>query len=232
MKGKVTAKVIRIVHDDFSGGDRASAVLAQWGFELETVCPRDGDRLPPVDDGFAGAIMYGGVESANSTDDYIRKELNWIERWISTEKPFLGLCLGGQMLAKVLGSEVSRHPRGLEEWGFYEVQPTDVGHSFMGETMFVYAAHNEGFAMPTGGELLLRGESFPNQAFRYGANAFGLQFHPECTPQMMQSWIELGRDDLGKPGTHDPERQRADSRLYDAAMGGWFETFLAGWAKG
>ena len=233
MNRKVAPKVIRVVHDDFSGGDRASTMLEQWGFELETFCPRYGERLPSADDGFACAIIYGGVESANSTDDYIRDELDWIESWVLTNKPFLGLCLGGQMLAKALGAEVSRHPRGLEEWGFYEVHPTDHGRAFMDEAMFVYAAHNEGFDLPSGGELVVKGgPSFPNQAFRYGAGAYGLQFHPECTPHMMMSWIELGRDELGKPGTHDPERQQADSKRYDAAMGEWFETFLADWVKG
>ena len=49
---------------------------------------------------------------------------------------------------------------------------------------------------------------------------------------MMRSWIELGREELGKPGTHAPGRQEADSRRYDAAMGGWFENFLNDWIDG
>ena len=229
MKANATARVIRVIHDDFSDGDRASSVLPERGIELDTVCPRHGERLPAVDDGFDGAIVYGGIESANSTEDYIRDELDWIERWVATDKPFLGLCLGGQLLAKALGAEVVRHPRGLEEWGFYEVHPTDVGRSFMPETKYMYAAHNEGFEVPGGGELLLTGATFPNQAFRFGANAFGLQFHPECTAGLMRSWLELGRDDLGKPGTHDPERQLADADRYGAAMEDWFDTFLVAW---
>ena len=231
MKDKVARKVLRIVHDEYSGGDRASTCLPALGVEFETLCPRNGDRLPPVNDEFDAAIVYGGVESANSSDAYVREELAWIERWVATDKPFLGLCLGGQMLAKALGAEVSRHPEGVEEWGFYEVHPTDTGGAFMRDTMWMYAAHNEGFELPEGGELLLSGATFPHQAFCYRDNAYGLQFHPECTPAMMHMWLDLGRDDLGKPGTHEPERQITDSAHYDLAMGEWFEAFLADWIE-
>ena len=232
MERKVTRKVLRIIHDEYSGGDRASQTLPERGVQLETICPRNGDLLPSVDDGFDGAIVYGGVQSANSAEKYICEELDWIERWVATDKPFLGLCLGGQMLAKALGATVSRHPDGLEEWGFYAVHPTTAGRAFMDDPMHVYAAHNEGFDLPVGGELLLSGTSFPNQAFRFGANAYGLQFHPECTPALMQTWLELSRDDIGKPGTHDEQRQLADSSRYDAAMGTWFEAFLDAWLAG
>jgi len=231
MNKPASYKVLRIVHDDYSDGDRADTLLPRLGCELVTVCPMHGDELPCVDGEFDAAIVYGGVQSVNSEDPYVRREIDWIGRWVSTDKPFLGLCLGGQMLASALGAPVSRHPEGLEEWGFYEVHPTELGRSFMDDTMCVYAAHNEGFELPQGAELLLRGESFPQQAFRYGNNAYGLQFHPECTPAMMQLWLDLGRDDLGKPGTHEAARQLSDSLRYDKAMGEWFEAFLAKWIR-
>ena len=100
-------RILLVVHDDGPKDDRASGFLAEAGHALEWTCPADGEALPPAADGFDAAIVYGGVQSANSHDenDYIRHELDWIGEWVAREKPYLGLCLGAQLLAHSLGGK-------------------------------------------------------------------------------------------------------------------------------
>jgi len=225
-------RILCVVHDDGPKDDRASGCLAAAGYEIAWVCPAEGETLPPVTDGFDAAIVYGGVQSANdhSSKDYIRRELDWIGDWAATDKPFLGICLGSQLLAHALGARVAPHPEGLHERGFVEVHPTDDGRAVLDRPLYVYGAHNEGFELPPGAALLFTGATYPNQGFRYGRNAYGFQFHPECTPTMMVRWMDLDEGKPEKPGVHSRARQIADAARYDAPMADWFTAFLERWA--
>ena len=227
-------RIALVIHDYESFGDRASQYLAGRGASLEWICPAEGDALPAVDTGFDAAIVYGGVQSANrdAALDYVRREIDWVTDWVETGRPYLGLCLGGQILARALGAQVGPHPRGQHEYGFVEVFPTESGRNLMPESMHVYAAHSEGFEYPSGSELLLRGEVFPHHAFRYRHNAYAFQFHPECTPTLMRHWMALGAGRPLKPGQHNARRQIENSARFDAPMGAWFEHFLDRWLDG
>jgi GMP synthase (glutamine-hydrolysing) len=227
----VTQRILLVTHDDGSRADRASRFLVARGHAVEWTCPAQGGDLPEPDGAFDAAIVYGGLDSVNAREEktYLKAELDWIGRWTATGKPYLGLCLGGQLLAHSLGGGVARHADGLHEHGFIEVRPTAAGREILPGPLHVYQAHYEGFDLPHGAELLLTGETYANQGFRYGANAYGLQFHPEVTPQLMVRWLDEDRDRMGFPGVHSRERQIADSQRYDEPMGAWFEGFLESW---
>ena len=100
---------------------------------------------------------------------------------LKENRPFLGICLGAQMLVNHLGGKVEGHGDGLVEIGWYPLEATEEGKALMHWPEMVYQFHREGFSLPTGATLLATAETYPNQAFRYGDNAWGIQFHAELT---------------------------------------------------
>jgi GMP synthase (glutamine-hydrolysing) len=150
------------------------------------------------------------------------------------QKPFLGLCLGAQMLAKHLGAQVTTHPDGRAEIGYYPLLPTPDGMRLADEIgapwpSHVYHWHREGFECPSGAETLATGDDFPTQAIRVGPNAFGLQFHPEVTHAMMCRWTVRAAERLKLPGAQDRARQIEGRYIHDPHVSRWLDAFLDRW---
>jgi GMP synthase (glutamine-hydrolysing) len=173
--------VLVVLHQETSTPGRVGNALRALGHDLDIRRPRFGDPLPRKLDEHAGAVIFGGPMSANDGDDYVRREIDWIEIPLREQRPFLGICLGAQMLAKQLGATVAPHPEGRAEIGYYPIRPTAAGLKLCPDWPgHVYHWHREGFDCPAVCELLAEGDDFPVQAVRIG-NAFGLQFHPDVT---------------------------------------------------
>ena len=86
--------------------------------------PRFGDELPKTLEAHSGAVIFGGPQSANDDDEIVKREIDWIGVPLKEKKPFLGICLGAQMLAKQLGARVYKHADGHAEVGYYPIRPT------------------------------------------------------------------------------------------------------------
>jgi GMP synthase (glutamine-hydrolysing) len=231
----MTEKIILVTHDPADTDDRASAWLAAQGYELERTCPAEGGMIPPLTEETAGVVVYGGKYDVDQQDRYpfLLDELRLIEEVLKREVPFLGFCLGGQLLAHALGEEVGPHPQGFVEYGYYDFLPTSEGRAILGEVPKVLQSHFHGwYNAPKGVVSLGRSETFPEQAFRYGERTYGFQFHPEASRAMLERWIARRPPERHlMPGAHPPERQRADFERYDKALGEWLYWFLARWAK-
>jgi len=127
--------------------------------------------------------------SANDcgTLDCIRNELDWIPKVVEARVPFLGLCLGAQLLTRTLGGKVRPHPEGRVEIGYTKVEPTTAGRRgspIDARLRMAPRGHGDSRVL----ELLARSEHYPVQAFRFGESAFGFQFHPEVTYEMKEIW--------------------------------------------
>jgi GMP synthase (glutamine-hydrolysing) len=222
--------VLIVLHQEHSTPGRVGHYLEARRIPLDIRRPRYGDPLPDTLAAHSGAVIFGGPMSANDEDDFLRAEIEWIKVPLRESKPFLGICLGAQMLARHLGAVVSGHPEGKAEVGYYAIEATPAGKSIMPAwPKAVYQWHREGFKLPAGGELLAEGEMFKTQAFRYGRAAYGLQFHAEVTHAMMCRWLMKGQARLALPGAKSSEQHFADRLVYDFAIRRWLIDFLDRW---
>ncbi|ACA16338.1 glutamine amidotransferase class-I [Methylobacterium sp. 4-46] len=226
--------VLIVLHQELSTPGRVGRLLQERGHPLDVRRPRYGDPLPPTLAAHAGAVIFGGPMSANDPDAFLRREIDWIAVPLAERKPYLGLCLGAQMLAKCCGASVQAHPEGRAEIGYYPLVPTEAGRGFAREIgqawpSHVYHWHREGFTCPAGAEMLATGDDFPTQAIRVGPAAFGLQFHPEVTHAMLCRWTVRAAERLALPGAQDRVRQIEGRYMHDPQVARWLDCFLDHW---
>jgi GMP synthase (glutamine-hydrolysing) len=226
----MTPPVLIVLHQEHSTPGRVGQYLQARGVPLDIRRPRCGDSLPETLAAHSGAVILGGPMSVNDPDGYIRAEIDWIKVPLDECKPFLGICLGAQMLARHLGARVATHPQGMAEIGYYPIRITPAGRSMM-ETwpLAVYQWHREGFDLPAGAELLAEGDMFKVQAFRHGGHAYGIQFHAEVTHAMMCRWTTRGHERLALPGAKPRDQHFVDRPIYDPAIRIWLYDFLDRW---
>ena len=180
------------------------------------------DPLPQPDD-FDVLVVMGGPMGADDDDQYpwMAPEKTLIHDSIAAGKKVLGICLGAQLIARVLGASVSANPE--KEIGWFPVRPTTAGQQDSIGKLFsdgkpVLHWHGDTFAIPDGAVHLLESEGCPNQAFRYGDNVLGLQFHLELQADNAAALCEACPEDLA-PGTWVENRDSmlADARRFDDA---------------
>ena len=221
--------ILILLHQENSTPGRIGQTLKSLGFTLDVRRPRFGDPLPSSLSGHSGAVIFGGPMSANDSDDFIRREIDWIAIPFKEDKPLLGICLGAQMCARALGGKVSPHPDGHVEAGYYPIRPTAAGLAVVDPwPEQVYQWHREGFDLPAGAELLAEGDLFEVQAFRYG-RSYALQFHPDVTHATMYRWMARGQQRLEMPGARPYAAHVADRAVYDYGARAWLGIFLQRW---
>ena len=219
-------RILIVLHQAGSSPGRVGQMLESAGFELDIRRHALGDPLPETLAEHAGAVIFGGPMSANDEDDFVRNEIDWHAGPLAENKPYLGICLGAQMLVRHLGGTVASHPEGLTEIGWYPMRATPSGEALMAWPDIVYHFHREGFSLPQGAELLATADHYENQAFRYGENAWGIQFHAELTQVMMQRWVVRGAHRFDMPGAQ-MGRDHLNGRLvHDARLRYWLAEFL------
>jgi GMP synthase (glutamine-hydrolysing) len=209
--------------------DRVSRMLGERDFMLDWVNPARGESLPEEFDRYLAVVVYGGEQSVNADTPAMRDERDWISRWVEQQKPYLGLCLGAQLLAHALGARIERHPDELLESGYTLVYPENGGSECFPAPMYVFQWHNEGFEIPANCTRLARGNRFVNQAFSYRPHMIGLQFHPEVTPGIMYQWFCEGGHMLTDPGAQNAEMQLRDAHVFEPGIESWTSEFLDRW---
>ena len=222
-------KILAIMHQEGSSPGRVGMMLEDMGYRIEACKPPLGEQLPDSLEDYAGAVIFGGPMSANDPDEFVKREIDWLNVPLSENKPFLGICLGAQMLCKHLGGSVAPHHEGQVEVGYYPIRATQAGETLMEWPDHVYQWHTEGFNVPQDATVLATGETYPEQAFRYGENAFGLQFHPEVTTWMMNRWTTKAAHRFVLPGAQNREQQFEARPKHDDEVRTWLGKFLETW---
>ena len=150
----------------------------------------------PEIDRYNGLVVLGGPMNV---DDYERHphlavEVELIEQAIDQGLPVLGICLGAQLIAKALGARV--HANGGKEIGWYDVSPTSAAKDDplfrdFDEVEKIFQWHGDVFELPTGAVHLATSQRCLHQAFRYGTNVYGLQFHLEVDERLIERWLTV-----------------------------------------
>jgi GMP synthase (glutamine-hydrolysing) len=221
--------ILVVLHQEHSTPGRVGLRLTGRGYPLDIRRPRFGDPLPTTMAEHSGAVIFGGPMSANDDDAYIQRETDWIAVPLDEGAPFLGLCLGAQMLARHLGADVVADPGGRVEIGYYDLRPTAAGRRLMEWPDRVHHFHREGFDLPADAILLAEGDVYPNQAFSFGDTAFGIQFHIELTMAMVGRWTRRVAEHGALPGAQPAPEHFIGRALHDWKTAAFLETFLDMW---
>ncbi len=163
--------VLMVLHQEHSTPGRVGRALRAMDARLDIRRPSLDEPLPKTLSNHDGVVVFGGPMCANDECEWMKREIDWLDVPLAEEKPFLGICLGAQMLARALGARVFTYEDKRSEIGYVPIEPNAAADRLCAEPFprSVYQWHTDGFDLPTGAELLATGtKDFPNQAYRYG----------------------------------------------------------------
>ncbi len=187
--------ILVVKHIGIEGPGIIADFFGNTSWQTETIELYKGSRLPEVISRIEALIILGGPMNVHEEDKFpfLRTEDAFIKQAIKKEVPILGICLGAQLIAKACGgkvkqaehSEIGWHKVGLTEQGRQDALFRNINNE-----LDAFQWHNDTFQLPGKATLLATSGLCKNQAFRLGKNAYGLQFHFEVTPEMVESWIK------------------------------------------
>jgi GMP synthase (glutamine-hydrolysing) len=150
----------------------------------------------PMMDRYRGLIVLGGPMNVEDRHHrmHLKTELTAIEHMLEQGKPVLGICLGAQLLAHVLGAPVRRHEQ--PEIGWYDLYTTGEGRldgvlGALGASLPVFQWHRYTYDLPRSAVQLARTVTCEQQAFRWSTTAYGFQFHLEADAALVERWLTL-----------------------------------------
>ena len=190
-------------------------MIADWaearGYNITTCKLYENDPLPSHDS-FDMLVVMGGPMSVGDEDLYpwLAAETIFIKAAIEAGKYVIGVCLGAQLIASVLGAKV--YPNPAKEIGWFPVAIVDAAldHPILrglNPAMTAFHWHGDTFDMPKGATLLMSSKACKHQAFIYRDKVLGLQFHLEMTEESIQSIIDTCRAEIIPSATVQPEEK-------------------------
>jgi GMP synthase-like glutamine amidotransferase len=192
--------VLVIKHVDIEGPGLIEDCLRQENIPHQILTLESGLRLPKLDP-LTHLVILGGPMSVYEEDRYpfLKMEDFFIKEAIQRGKSILGICLGAQLIAKALGAKVFKAP--VKEIGWYDVSLTRIGcidpfFSQLPKRFSVFQWHEDTFEIPLRAITIATSSLVPHQAFRYGENVYGLQFHLEVTREMIREWMETYEEEF------------------------------------
>lgn len=185
------------------GPGRFGQLLRRWGIPFEVAQMWRGQPIPPLAD-YNALIVLGGPMNVYEEEaySYLKEEDRAIQEAVARGLPYLGICLGSQLLAKALRARVWPNP--VREIGHFQVELTEAGRAdpiFEGLPWrpWVFQWHGDSFDLPSAAVHLASSPACDHQAFRFGPRAYGLQFHLETTPALVRRWAQDYHQELTEP---------------------------------
>lgn len=159
--------------------------------------PEEGDAVPTDAGDFSGFAFLGSPHSVNDPLPWIEAESDLIHQAMMADKPVLGHCFGGQLMAKTLGATVARNPRPQIGWGKVSVTQFKEARAWFGNAreLELFHWHYESFSIPRGAKRVLFGRHSLNKGFAIGKH-LGLQCHLEVTDDIVREWCETGTQEI------------------------------------
>ena len=227
------AKIWVLQHHPVEDLGRIAEALEEAALAWQYVRVFQRAPIPSDMKGAGGLVVMGGPESVYQLEryPYLRDEMRLIESALSDNRPILGVCLGAQLLAAVLGASVKRSES--REIGWYPVRLTEAAHNdrlMHGLPAEFIAAHwhSDVFDLPHGAVALASSEMTPIQAFSFGDKAYGLLFHAEITEDRIRQLVNEFAEDLKRVGVDGdsylaraPEYMPALSEIGAAVFSRW-----------
>lgn len=219
-------------HSSTAGVERLGRALNDLGCKLDIFQLHDGDSVPGDLDDCDGIISMGGPQSAaDDAAPFMAEEMNRMREAHAAGLPIVGVCLGCQMLARALGGKVEKNPAGIE-LGFTEVKLTPVGredvlHAGLAWSSMMMQHHRDHVSqLPPGARLLASSAKCKVQTWALGLRAYGFQYHPEVSTDVIEAWIREEPEALTEGGLsaeqlreqvskHYPTFERLTDRLFD-----------------
>ncbi len=217
--------VLLVGHDVWETFGLARPALEAEGLDLLVLDSRaEGAVLPGIDD-VSGIVVFGGEMNVDQTDRYpfLADERALVGKAVGGGVPYLGICLGAQMLARAVDMPV--FPAPLKEIGFAALHPTEAAAydplvSVFEDGDMVFHWHEDTFDLPLGAVLLATGDEVRVQALRVGDRAWGLQFHFEVDQAELELWLEDAGDGLKAAWGKSADEIRAEGDAYLATQEG------------
>lgn len=191
-------KVLAVAHVAFEGIESFKPVMEARGAEVTELvsCLEDLSAIDPKEHDLA--VILGGSMGVYQADifPYLNNEIKYIETRLKHDLPLLGICLGSQLMAKALGADVYPGKQG-KEIGWHPLTVTAEGENspvrhLSGDKTPMLHWHGDTYDFPDGATLLASSDKYRIQAYSYGKNALGLQFHPEVTADSLECWLASG----------------------------------------
>lgn len=229
-------QVLAIRHVHREALERYEDVLKRCGLSHHYITahkgPLDFDPLAPD-----LLIVLGGPIGVYDREDFpfLKDEIKILEKRLAADLPTLGICLGSQLMAHALGSRVYKGPNGQEiGWGGLtltaEGKTSPLRHLDSASTSMLHW-HGDTFDLPQGAIRLASSAKYQNQAYRWGKNCLGVQFHPEVRVCDLEAWyINSAYDIAAVPGLTVP-RMREEGKRNAPAYESQTEKFLEDWLK-
>lgn len=191
-------RIHSLEHAPFEGPGRIAMWAAERGHTLFRTALFNGEPLPAMD-GFDLLAIMGGPMSIHEhrSHPWLADEKEFLSQAIRAGKPILGICLGAQLLADVLGGKVFENP--VKEIGWFPVRLLDRNGPFSGfpDELVVMHWHGDTFTIPDGARRMAESDACPNQAFIHGDRVVGLQFHIELEQVGIEDLSAASLDEAG-----------------------------------